>query len=68
MRFKVIVESDIEEGGYIVSCPSLPGCHSQGETLDETLENIGDAIKGYVEVLKKHNRPIPHEMEIEVSI
>lgn len=68
MRFKVIVEPDIEEGGYIVSCPSLPGCHSQGETLDEALENIGDAIKGYVEVLKKHNRPIPQEMEIEVSI
>ncbi len=68
MRFKVIVEPDIEEGGYIVSCPSLPGCHSQGETLDEALENIGDAIKGYVEVFKKHNRPIPQEMEIEVSL
>jgi len=68
MRFRVVVQPDLEDGGYIVSCPSLPGCHSQGETLEEALGNIQDAIKGYIEVLRKHNRPLPREMEIEVSI
>ena len=68
MKFRVVLEPDLEEGGFIVSCPSLPGCHSQGETLEEALNNIQDAIKGYLEVLKKHHRSIPKEMEVEVSI
>jgi predicted RNase H-like HicB family nuclease len=68
MKFRIIVEPDLEEGGFIVSAPSLPGCHSQGETLDEAVKNINDAIAAYVEVLKKHKRPIPREMEIEVAI
>jgi predicted RNase H-like HicB family nuclease len=40
MRFRVIIEKDEEVGGYVVSCPSLPGCLSQGETIEEALENI----------------------------
>jgi predicted RNase H-like HicB family nuclease len=68
MKFRVILEPDLEDGGYIVSCPSLPGCYSQGETIEEALSNIEDAIKGYIESLRKHDRPIPKEMEIEVAI
>ena len=41
--FKVILEQD-EMGGFVVSCPSLPGCYSQGETIEEALENIKEAI------------------------
>ncbi|HEX7400755.1 MAG TPA: type II toxin-antitoxin system HicB family antitoxin [candidate division Zixibacteria bacterium] len=41
--FKVILEPD-ESGGYVVSCPSLPGCYSQGESIEEALENIREAI------------------------
>jgi len=41
--FKVILEPD-ETGGYVVSCPSLPGCYSQGDTIEEALENIKEAI------------------------
>jgi predicted RNase H-like HicB family nuclease len=44
MRFKVIFEKDEDVGGYIVSCPSLPGCFSQGDTIEEALENIKEAI------------------------
>lgn len=51
MIFKVVVTPDPEDGGFTVSCPALPGCHSQGETIDEALENIRDAISGCVEVL-----------------
>ena len=36
--------------GVSVSCPELPGCHSQGPTIDEALENIRDAIQGYLEL------------------
>jgi predicted RNase H-like HicB family nuclease len=38
------------EGGVSVSCPALPGCHSQGSSVDEALENIEDAIRGYLDL------------------
>ncbi|KPL02253.1 MAG: hypothetical protein AMJ73_09010 [candidate division Zixibacteria bacterium SM1_73] len=41
--FKIILEPD-ETGGYVVSCPSLPGCYSQGDSIEEALENIKEAI------------------------
>jgi predicted RNase H-like HicB family nuclease len=48
---KIILEEDEERGGYIVSCPALSGCHSQGDSKDEALENIKEAIKGCLESL-----------------
>ena len=48
-----------EEGGYVVSCPDFPGCVTQGETLDEALFMIKDAIEGYIASLKKHGEPVP---------
>lgn len=45
--FPIVVESDAD--GYYVSCPSLQGCYSQGETYEEALENIKDAIRLHVE-------------------
>jgi predicted RNase H-like HicB family nuclease len=50
MKLKVTLE-EAEEGGYIVSCPALPGCHSQGDTAEEALENIREAIEGCLESL-----------------
>ena len=58
MFYRILIEQD-EEGMYVVECPSLPGCISQGRTRSEALANIQDAIKGYLESLKKHNEPIP---------
>ena len=49
MRFKVVLE-EAEEGGYVVYVPSLPGCVSQGETRDEALENIKEAIEVYLDI------------------
>ena len=43
--FKVFIEPDKEAGGYVVTCPSLPGCYSQGETVEESLANIREAIE-----------------------
>lgn len=50
MNFKVVLE-EAEEGGYIVSCPALPGCHSQGDNVEEALKNIKEAIVGCLESL-----------------
>lgn len=50
-----------KEGGYTARVPVLPGCISEGDTFEEALKNIQDAIEGYLKVLAKHNRPIPLE-------
>jgi len=47
---------DSEYGGYVVDVPELVGCMSQGKTIDEALENIKDAINGWLYVEKKHKR------------
>ena len=49
MKFVVTVERD-EDGVYVVECPAIPGCISQGETEREALENIEDAIRQCLEV------------------
>ena len=50
MNFKVVLQ-EAEEGGYVVSCPALPGCHSQGDDVEEALRNIKEAIVGCLESL-----------------
>lgn len=54
---QVIVEQD-EDGRYIASCPSLQGCHSQGDTFEEVLENVKDVIAMCLEELKKENKAL----------
>ena len=56
--FKVILEPD-PDGGYVISCPSLPGCYSQGDSVDEALANIREAIELVVEDLKARGEEIP---------
>jgi predicted RNase H-like HicB family nuclease len=48
MTFKVVVRAECEDGGYSVECPALRGCRSQGETVEEALSNIRDAIREYL--------------------
>jgi predicted RNase H-like HicB family nuclease len=48
--YNVVLHPDTEDGGYWVECPDLPGCDSQGDTVEEALEMIKDAIKGHLEV------------------
>lgn len=56
----VILYTD-EDGYWVAECPSLPGCHSQGKTREEAIENIKEAIELYIEVLKEDGRPIPDD-------
>jgi predicted RNase H-like HicB family nuclease len=70
MKFRVLVEPD-EDGVFVVECPTLPGCISQGPTRAEALANIADAIQGYLVSLEKHGDAIPSPISeeiIEVSV
>jgi predicted RNase H-like HicB family nuclease len=49
-KFNVILHPDLESGGYWVECPQLPGCSSQGDSVEEALDMIKDAIEGHLEV------------------
>ncbi len=58
MRYRVVIGQD-EDGVFVVECPSLPGCISQGTTRSEALSNIRDAIEGYLASLEKHGEAVP---------
>ena len=68
MKFVVTVERD-EDGAYVVECPAIPGCVSQGKTEQEALENIKDAIRQCLEVRAERGMPLTvatHEVDIAV--
>lgn len=65
MKYRILIEQD-EDGIFIATCSALPGCLSQGKSRREALENIQDAIQGYMESLKKHGDPIPPSIEEEI--
>ena len=56
--FPVIIEKDAD-GFFVADCPDLAGCHIQGETLEEAITNIRDAIKLHVQIMKEDNEEIP---------
>ena len=59
-NYTALLEKE-EEGGYHVFCPMLKGCHSQGDTFEETIENMTEAIELYLESLIADQQPIPQE-------
>jgi len=63
-QFSVVVERD-EDGVYIASSPALQGCYSQGDTYEEALANIEDAIKLHVEARRALGEPIPFDVAID---
>ena len=50
-----------EDGLWVAECPCLPGCISQGESREEAVVNIKEAIEGYIEALTEDNLPVPEE-------
>ena len=54
MKLFINLQYDFEYMGFVADCPTLPGCMSQGKTKDEALKNIREAIRGYINVLKKN--------------
>jgi len=66
VRFVVTIDRD-EDGVWIVECPSIPGCVSQGATKDEALANVQDAIKACLEVRMERGMPLTVETcQVEV--
>ncbi len=66
MRFQVTLDRD-EDGAWVVECPSIPGCVSQGQSKDEALENIREAIGLCLEVRAERGLPLTIETrEVEV--
>jgi predicted RNase H-like HicB family nuclease len=57
MKYRVILTQD-EDGVFVAEVPALPGCISQGKTRDEAINNIKEAIEGYLESLKAHGEPV----------
>lgn len=66
MEYTVIMHP-AEEGGYWVEVPALPGCYSQGKTVEKTLENIKNAIESHIEVLKEDGMEIPRDIGYVIS-
>ncbi len=67
MRFTVILKTDEEDGGYVAECPAVPGCISEGDTVEEALANIKEAIEGCLESLTARQLPAPSEGEVIVA-
>ena len=73
MKLKVILRPE-KEGGYSVAIPALPGCYSEGETVEEAMANIREAAEGMIEVMNEHGQafvgaepaaePIVREIEL----
>jgi predicted RNase H-like HicB family nuclease len=59
-EYTVIIYQD-EEGGYWAKVPALPGCYSQGETIDETMNSIREAIESHIMALEEDGQEIPTE-------
>ena len=67
MEYIVVLEPDVEGKGYVAFCPTLPGCLSQGDTRDEALANIKEAIEAYIESLEKDGLSVPSGVRQEIA-
>jgi predicted RNase H-like HicB family nuclease len=65
-RYTVILEPE-EEGGYHAFCPVLPGCHSEGDTVEEALRNVHEAVELYIESLVAHGESVPEDPGLVIA-
>jgi antitoxin HicB len=61
LTYTVILTPDREVGGYTVRVPALPGCNTQGDTIDQAIANAREAIALYLEVLRERGQPVPDD-------
>ena len=67
LNYTVIFEP-AEDGGFVVHVPSLQGCYTQGETLDEAYKMAQDAIYGYVKTLQELKQEVPYESDSSIFV
>jgi len=66
MEYTVIIH-EAEEGGYWAEVPALPGCYSQGETLEEAMRNTQEAVEAHLRALKGDRQEIPSEGRLVIG-
>jgi antitoxin HicB len=66
-RFTIRPLSDDEGGGYLIEFPDLPGCMSDGETIEEAITNGIDAMRGWIEAMRAEGHPIPAPTRSEAA-
>ena len=72
--FQIVIEKEPEDEGYFAHSPTLPGCFSNGRTIEEAKRNIREAVELHIQSLTAHNQPIPqnatvvHVEELSVGI
>ncbi|TFH41173.1 MAG: type II toxin-antitoxin system HicB family antitoxin [ANME-2 cluster archaeon] len=66
MEYTVLVYN-AEEGGYWAEVPALPGCYSQGETVEETMKNVKEAVEAHIMALKEEKVKVPTEEDFIIA-
>ena len=72
--FEIVVEKEPEDEGYAAYTPTMPGCFSNGKTIEEARRNIREAVQQHIESLLAHGQPIPqnenlvHVEELTVGV
>jgi predicted RNase H-like HicB family nuclease len=67
LDFKVFLEREEDYGGYVVHCPSIQGCYSQGKTVEEALTNIREAIELCLEDMESRGEPLPEPNNVLIG-
>ncbi|MBI2863200.1 MAG: type II toxin-antitoxin system HicB family antitoxin [Chloroflexi bacterium] len=67
-RYTIVLIPEPEEGGYSVIVPALPGCVTQGDTIEEAIEMAKDAIAGWIAVAEEHGEVVPEEDEALTAV
>ena len=65
LTLPIVIEAD--DDGYFVSCPALQGCYSQGDTYEEAIENIKDAIRLHIEDRVANGEEVPERVSVSLS-
>ena len=66
-NYKIIIE-ECEEGGFYAECPAFPGCHVEGETYEETIKEIKEAVKNFIEDYQLRNEELPSDNFLVTSV
>jgi predicted RNase H-like HicB family nuclease len=72
--YEIVIEKEAEDGGYSAYSPSLPGCFSNGRTVEEARQNLRDALEQHIRSLLAHGQTIPrsekrvHVEELTVGV
>ena len=67
MRYRVTIEQD-EEGAFVAEVPALPGCITEGDTIEEVMANLKDAIEGWLEVANSRHAIESTDQVVEIAV